>query len=66
MDHFKPDKTISFGDSLNDLPLAKVVDCSVAMGNAIDALKAQADIIAPSIEEDGVAVVLNQWIEGCL
>ncbi|CRH86164.1 Uncharacterised protein [Chlamydia trachomatis] len=36
------------------------------MGNAIDALKAQADIIAPSIEEDGVAVVLNRWIEGCL
>ncbi|MBR3142700.1 MAG: HAD hydrolase family protein, partial [Clostridiales bacterium] len=32
----------------------------VAMGNAIDKVKAVADVIAPANEEDGVASVIEQ------
>ena len=34
----------------------------VAMGNATESLKAVADWIAPSIEEDGAAVALRRWV----
>ncbi|MBR3223923.1 MAG: HAD hydrolase family protein [Atopobiaceae bacterium] len=50
---------VAFGDGANDLPLASAVGCFVAMGNAEDAVKAQADFVCPSVAEDGVAA----WIE---
>jgi hydroxymethylpyrimidine pyrophosphatase-like HAD family hydrolase len=34
----------------------------VAMGNAIKDLKAIADYIAPSVEEDGVADVIEKFV----
>jgi hydroxymethylpyrimidine pyrophosphatase-like HAD family hydrolase len=34
----------------------------VAMGNAVPELKAIADYIAPSVEEDGLAHVLEKYI----
>jgi hypothetical protein len=34
----------------------------VAMGNAIDSVKAIADYIAPRAEEDGVAVVIEKFV----
>jgi hydroxymethylpyrimidine pyrophosphatase-like HAD family hydrolase len=34
----------------------------VAMGNAVDDLKAIADYIAPSVHEDGVADVIKRYI----
>ena len=34
----------------------------VAMGNAVDDLKAIADYIAPTVDEDGVADVINKFI----
>lgn len=53
---------VAFGDGGNDMPLIGHVGHFVAMGNATDALKARADEICPSIDEDGVAV----WIESVL
>lgn len=34
----------------------------VAMGNAIDDLKAIADYIAPTVQEDGVVDVIEKYI----
>lgn len=34
----------------------------VAMGNAVDEVKAIADYIAPPVEEDGVADVIEKFI----
>ena len=56
---FDPSRTIAFGDGGNDLPLASAVGCFVAMGNADDEVKAAADDVCPPVDEDGVAV----WIE---
>lgn len=62
MEKFSIQESYSFGDSMNDHPLAQLVDHPVAMGNAIEDLKEIAEIIAPSVEQDGVAVVLNHLL----
>lgn len=51
---------MAFGDDHNDLGLFKACGYSVAMGNAIDELKAIADEVTVGNDEDGVAVVLER------
>lgn len=53
---------IGVGDARNDGPLLKTCGLKVAMGNADDKLKAIADHIAPSVDEDGVAYVVEKFI----
>jgi hydroxymethylpyrimidine pyrophosphatase-like HAD family hydrolase len=48
-----------FGDGLNDLDMFGWAGCSVAMGNAHADVVAKADLVAPSNDEDGVAVILE-------
>ncbi len=49
-----------FGDSVNDLGMFKLAGTSVAVSNALDEVKALADIILPhSNDEDGVAMYLK-------
>lgn len=55
---------IGVGDGYNDFPLLMACGLKVAMGNAVDELKAIADYIAPSVEEDGVAHVIEKFILG--
>jgi Cof subfamily protein (haloacid dehalogenase superfamily) len=47
------------GDNLNDLPMFPYAMVRVAMGNAPEAVKQQASMIAPSNDEEGVAWVLE-------
>jgi HAD superfamily hydrolase (TIGR01484 family) len=58
----KTDEIIGVGDGYNDFPLLMACGLKVAMGNAVDDLKAIADYIAPTVEEDGVADVINRFI----
>lgn len=53
---------IAVGDGYNDVPLMEAAGFKVAMGNAPDEVKAIADFIAPSIDEDGVAEVIERFI----
>ena len=46
--------SMAFGDGANDVEMIKAVGFGVAMGNAIPALKAVADYVCPSIDEDGI------------
>jgi len=49
-----------FGDSINDIGMFKLAGTSVAVSNALDEVKAVADIILPhSNDEDGVAKYLE-------
>ena len=50
---------ISFGDGDTDIPLLSTVGIGIAMGNASDKVKQHAHLIAPSVEQDGIAVVIN-------
>lgn len=54
-----PEEVVAFGDEDNDFEMIRFAGCGVAMGNAIDALRSQADDVTATNEEDGVA----GWIE---
>lgn len=49
------DEVVAFGDNLNDLPMFAQADIKVAVGNAKPEVKAAADCIIGSSDEDGVA-----------
>jgi 5-amino-6-(5-phospho-D-ribitylamino)uracil phosphatase len=53
---------IGVGDGYNDFPLLLACGLKIAMGNAVSELKAIADFIAPSVEEDGVATVIEKFV----
>lgn len=53
---------IGVGDSYNDFPLLLACGLKIAMGNAVPELKAIADFVAPSVEDDGVATVIEKFI----
>jgi Cof subfamily protein (haloacid dehalogenase superfamily) len=55
------EETIAFGDADNDLAMLISSGIGVAMGNAPPTIKEKADIVAPSVNEDGVAVVLREF-----
>jgi len=52
---------IGVGDGPNDIPLLRACGLKVAMGNAVEELKAIADMIAPSVEENGVVTIIDQF-----
>ena len=53
---------MAFGDGLNDLEMFDLVGFAVAMGDAKDELKARANLITGSIEEQGIQAVLDPII----
>ncbi|MFD5841154.1 HAD family hydrolase [Streptomyces chartreusis] len=55
-----PRETIAFGDMPNDIPMFDWAARGVAMANAHPELKAVADEITASNEDDGIAVVLER------
>lgn len=50
------------GDGNNDLPLFELAGLKIAMANGTDDLKKQADWVAPSVAEDGLAVAIEKYI----
>lgn len=55
-------QTMAFGDGSNDLSMIQEAGIGVAMANAMDVLKAEADYITLSNEEDGVAAAINHFL----
>jgi Cof subfamily protein (haloacid dehalogenase superfamily) len=58
----QPDEVIAVGDNVNDLEMIQFAGLGVAMGNAVEELKAIADVIAPSNEENGVAWIIEKYL----
>ncbi|MFE6834327.1 HAD family hydrolase [Streptomyces sp. NPDC057705] len=58
----KAAETIAFGDMPNDIPMFGWAAHGVAMANAHTELKAVADEVTTSNEEDGIAVVLERLL----
>ena len=58
------EQTMAFGDNTNDLQMLSAVGWPVAMGNAVDELKAAARVIAPHCAEDGVARTIAKYVFG--
>ncbi|MEI8376901.1 MAG: Cof-type HAD-IIB family hydrolase [bacterium] len=58
----QPDEIMAVGDQDNDIELLKAAKVKVAMGNATEGLKAVANYIAPSVEDDGVVDAIEKFI----
>ncbi|MFF6999529.1 HAD family hydrolase [Streptomyces sp. NPDC008313] len=59
---FRAADTIAFGDMPNDVPMFAWAAHGVAMDNAHDELKAVADEVTTSHDDDGIAVVLERLL----
>lgn len=57
------ERVIAFGDEDNDIEMLKWAGLGVAMGNAIEPLKAIADDVTKTNEEDGVAMYLQSLLK---
>lgn len=53
---------LGVGDSANDLPMIRFAGLGVAMGNAPENVKAQADAVTESCQNDGVAVMIEKYL----
>ncbi|NTW71394.1 MAG: HAD family phosphatase [Eubacteriaceae bacterium] len=60
----KREEIIAIGDSYNDISMISYAGLGVAMNNAPDDIKAIADYITKSCDEDGVAHVIREFILG--
>ncbi len=54
-----PSRMVAFGDNVNDLEMLAYAGLGVAMGNSTADAIAAADRVAPSNDEDGIAVTLE-------
>lgn len=55
-------QSIGVGDANNDVHLFKAVGKKIAMGNGTDLLKSQADEVCESVDDDGLAKVIERYI----
>jgi len=56
------EETLAIGDGDNDVEMLEWAACGIAMGNGTERAKAAADWIAPTVEEDGLAVALRRFV----
>lgn len=56
----RAEQVIAIGDNMNDLDMIQYAGCGVAVGNAVEALKKAADLVAGSNDDDGVAQAIEQ------
>ena len=59
----EPGEAVAFGDSENDIEMLKVAGVGVAMGNASDAVKAAADMVTLSNNDNGIAAALRRLLQ---
>lgn len=57
-----PDQVMTVGDNFNDFEMIQYAGVGVAMGDAPPGVKAIADWVAPSVEENGAAIAMKQFL----
>ncbi|MDE7329899.1 MAG: Cof-type HAD-IIB family hydrolase [Clostridia bacterium] len=55
------EKCVACGDNLNDLSMIRVAGVGVAVGNADIAVKAEADFVSTSNNEDAIAQIIEKY-----
>lgn len=60
----EPGRTLAFGDADNDIDMLRFVGCGVAVGPMGEEVRAAADVVAPSVHEDGVARFVRDLVGG--
>jgi Cof subfamily protein (haloacid dehalogenase superfamily) len=59
-----PSEMCAVGDDVNDIPMIEAAGIGIAMGNAQPEVKAAADYIAPTHDQDGLAAVVDFLLDG--
>ncbi len=54
-------RTVAAGDNLNDLSMIKAAGVGVAVGNAVDELKAAADFVSVTNNEGAIAQIIEKY-----
>lgn len=54
-------ETMAFGDGGNDISIIRKAGVGIAMGNAGDNVKAAADYITTSVDDDGIRNALRHY-----
>ena len=60
---FSQERTLGFGDGENDVPLLEWTGYAVGVENADDRVLAVADFVCPSVDEEGVAQVIEAYLD---
>jgi Cof subfamily protein (haloacid dehalogenase superfamily) len=60
---FGPEDTVACGDGENDRELLDWAGFGVAVANAHDDVLARADLVVPSVQEEGVATLLESYLD---
>jgi Cof subfamily protein (haloacid dehalogenase superfamily) len=60
---FARERTVAFGDGENDIELVDWAGYGVAVANAHERVKELADLVCPSVDEEGVAQVLEAYLD---
>ncbi len=58
----KTENVIAFGDAANDIPMLRTAGVGVAMGNAAEEVKAAADLVTLSNNDNGIAAALEKLL----
>lgn len=58
---FDTNDTIAFGDGGNDTSMIRTAHIGIAMGNAIEALKQDADYVTTNVDDDGILNALKHF-----
>ena len=58
---FKLEETMAFGDGGNDIGMLRHAGIGIAMGNAKDDVKASADYVTDSVDEDGIFKAMKHF-----
>lgn len=56
------ERVLAIGDNENDIPMLREAGVAVCMGQATTVVRAEADWVAPTLEEDGAAVALERFV----
>ena len=60
---FRPEETVACGDGENDRELLDWAGFGVAVANAHDDVLARADLVVPSVQDEGVADLLEAYLD---
>lgn len=57
-----PARTLAFGDADNDIDMLRFAGLGVAVGGMTGEVRAAADVVAPPVDEDGVAAFISNLL----